>query len=50
VEDAVSAVSTIADHEVVSLGLTVTRDGPAVTATATVTAARGTAVTHLILD
>jgi hypothetical protein len=34
VEDAVSAVSTIADHEVVSLGLTVTRDGPAVTATA----------------
>ena len=45
-----SAVSAIADHEVVSLGLTVTRDGSAVTATATVTAARGTAVTHLILD
>jgi hypothetical protein len=37
VKDAVSAVSTIADHEVVSLGLKVEGNGPAVTATATVT-------------
>jgi hypothetical protein len=37
VKDAVSAVSTIADHQVVSLGLKVEGDGPAVTAAATVT-------------
>ncbi|MGH3873469.1 MAG: hypothetical protein ACRDSR_18490 [Pseudonocardiaceae bacterium] len=37
VQDAVSALSTIADHQIVSLGLKVEGDGPAVSATATLT-------------
>lgn len=37
VKNAVSALSTIADHQIVSLGLKVEGDGPAISATATLT-------------